>query len=554
MMQGKYMKRNLFIRFFKECCLNKRYIYIYLLIIVSMCISAITTALQPKYQASLIDNLENGQSQIANILLLFLLIVIISYSMGSVITLLAKMVSENMACEMRKRIHEKLYTIDSKFFRESSFSNLMAKSEQDVENIKECGITGIIVVISNVLKIITCVPYMLDISFFIGMVNLLLIVLVPFVNYIFKKMLEKAAKENIENYGNFNKTFMDLYNNWENTKIFESIGYAENRFNEDNRNYKKSSMKQIFLYIGNNYVNILLQFVGIAVIWLLGIYELYQGVLSIGELLALCSYQAMLSSPMSTISNYFSEFRTAKVALEDIYDYWDYKDERKSGEVMKEKINSIKINRLGFSYKDKKVLDSITMQFENGKIYALIGRSGIGKSTIVNLLSGEFADYEGEILINDKDMKLLNLRNYRKQIAYVKQKSIFYQDSIYNNLELANKRKKLTVQEACGLIGVKDEIENMHLKWDTILSENASNLSVGQAKRIDIARNYLKESSIYIFDEATAAIDKEKRELFYKLIKKLAKTSIVILISHNEEDLKYVDDIYELDTSGVIRR
>ena len=257
---------------------------------------------------------------------------------------------------------------------------------------------------------------------------------------------------------------------------------------------------------------------------------------------------------MSTISNYFSEFRTAKVALEDIYDYWDYKDERKSGEVMKEKINSIKINRLGFSYKDKKVLDSITMQFENGKIYALIGRSGIGKSTIVNLLSGEFADYEGEILINDKDMKLLNLRNYRKQIAYVKQKSIFYQDSIYNNLELANKRKKLTVQEACGLIGVKDEIENMHLKWDTILSENASNLSVGQAKRIDIARNYLKESSIYIFDEATAAIDKEKRELFYKLIKKLAKTSIVILISHNEEDLKYVDDIYELDTSGVIRR
>ena len=194
------------------------------------------------------------------------------------------------------------------------------------------------------------------------------------------------------------------------------------------------------------------------------------------------------------------------------------------------------------------------MQFETGKIYALIGRSGIGKSTIVNLLSGEFADYEGEILINDKDMKLLNLRNYRKQIAYVKQKSIFYQDSIYNNLELANKRKKLTVQEACGLIGVKDEIENMHLKWDTILSENTSNLSVGQAKRIDIARNYLKESSIYIFDEATAAIDKEKRELFYKLIKKLAKTSIVILISHNEEDLKYVDDIYELDTSGVIRR
>ena len=82
MMQGKYMKRNLFIRFFKEYCLNKRERYIYLLIIASMCISAITTALQPKYQANLIDNLENGQSQIANILLLFLLIVITSYSMG----------------------------------------------------------------------------------------------------------------------------------------------------------------------------------------------------------------------------------------------------------------------------------------------------------------------------------------------------------------------------------------------------------------------------------------------------------------------------------------
>lgn len=115
-MQGKYMKRNLFIRFFKEYCLNKREIYIYLLIIASMCISAITTALQPKYQANLIDNLENGQSQIANILLLFLLIVITSYSMGSVITLLAKMVSENMACEMRKESMKNFIQLIVSFF------------------------------------------------------------------------------------------------------------------------------------------------------------------------------------------------------------------------------------------------------------------------------------------------------------------------------------------------------------------------------------------------------------------------------------------------------
>ena len=113
---------------------------------------------------------------------------------------------------------------------------------------------------------------------------------------------------------------------------------------------------------------------------------------------------------------------------------------------------------------------------------------------------------------------------------------------------------KRQVEKACEEVGILEEINQLENNWDTLISDNSNNLSVGQAKRLDIARNILKESSLYIFDEATAAIDTTKRELFYHLIKDLSKNAIVILISHNIEDFEHVDIIYEFTQAEIKER
>ncbi len=546
---------NLYIRYFKDFCIRKKDIIMYILIILIIMFSTFVTIKQPVLQAELIDELGSGNINIGNKLLIFLLLVILGYCSNCIITLLTKIISEDMAYEMRERISDKLSRIESGFYKKNSFSDLLAKSEKDINNIKECGVTGVIFVCSNLISIIACIPCMIKLNLKIGITNTFLLMLIPLLNYLYKRKLEAVGKNNIRDYIELNKTFMDAFDNWENTRLFGNVSYVRNKFGRDNQNYKNSTIRQNIIYIENSFINILLQVTGISIIWIVGVLEIGQSKLSIGKLMALTSYHALMSGPMTTISSYISEFRTAKVALEDIYSFWDSENEWNAQEIMNEAIHSIEVNNVSFSYNGKaSILDNASMVFERGKIYALSGRSGVGKSTMLDIITGIIPAYSGEILINGKNIKSFNLESYRKQISFVKQNSVFYKDSIYNNLILAKSRREMSVEKACEEVGILEEINQLENNWDTLISDNSNNLSVGQAKRLDIARNILKESSLYIFDEATAAIDTTKRELFYHLIKDLSKNAIVILISHNIEDFEHVDIIYEFTQAEIKER
>lgn len=546
---------NLYIRYFKDFCIKKKDIIMYILIVLNIIVSTFVTIRQPVLQAELIDELGSGNVNIGNKLFIFLFLVILGYCSSCIITLLTKIISEDMAYEMRERISDKLSKIESGFYKINSFSDLLAKSEKDINNIKECGVTGVIFICSNLISIVACIPCMIKLNLKIGIINTLLLMFIPLFNYLYKRKLEAVGKKNIRDYIELNKTFMDVFDNWENTRLFGNGSYVRNRFSRDNQNYKNSTIKQNIICIENSFINILFQVLGISIIWIVGILEIGQGKLSIGQLMALTSYHALISGPMTTISSYISEFRTSKVALEDIYRFWDSENEWNTQGSLNEVIHSIEVNNVSFSYDGKVlILDNASMVFKKGKIYALSGRSGIGKSTILDIITGIIPTYSGEILINGKNIKSFSLESYRKQISFVKQNSVFYTDSIYNNLILAKSRKEISIEKACEEVGILEEINQMEKKWDTLITDNSNNLSTGQAKRLDIARNILKESSLYIFDEATAAIDTTKREMFYHLIRDLSKNAIVILISHNIEDFEHVDVVYDFAHTEIKER
>ncbi len=542
------MKKGTYLRYIHDFCIQPKYIIKYLVLIIFIIASAFISAVQPKVQGEIIDGVGAKKDSLLFYVFFLLIIVFSGYAISAIKTLMTKIIAEELAAKMRTYICRKLIRIDTKYFQNVTYSELLTKSEKDVEEIKECGIVGIIFIMSNIVNICVCVPFMLRINKYIGAISLLFILLLPVVNFIFKNKIENVAARNLGTYRKYNDQLSDVFNNWKNIRLFGCNEYVNKRFEKSNFDYMKSGTDRIKVYIANDLTNTIVQLLGLSTIWILGIQGVIRGNLSIGNLLAMVTYQATISAPISTITSYISDFRISKVAIKDLYDFLDYTDESCEGLKLQE-IDKIEINNINFNYGDGvSVLSDISFTFEKGNIYAITGRSGVGKSTLIDVLSGINKEYSGEILVNNIDLKKYNIKEYREQIAYLQQTTSFFQDTIYNNIVLERNIVNDDMENLCSQLGIRDEIKEMKDSWDTILHRNAGNISVGQAKRVDVVRNMFQQKSVYIFDETTASIDEDGRRKFYSIVQKIAENTIVILITHNSDELKYANYIYSINS------
>lgn len=540
------MNKGIYLRYIKEFCMKPKYILEYFFLIICILGSASVSALQPKVQAMIIDGAGDKKEIIINYAFFLLFIVWLGTTLNSVKVALAKFIAEDLAERMREKICEKLLILKASFCQQITYSDLLTKSDKDIEEIKECGIAGIIFLISNMVNVIICIPFMLNIDLEIGVISLVFVMLLPVINHLFKKRTERMASQNLAAYKIYNDRLADLLNNWKNIRLFSCNGYVKKRFEISNSSYKKSTTEQIKVYIENDYANSVTQLFGLMFIWILGIKSILAGNLTIGNLIALVNYQATMYAPMSTITSYINELRISRVALKDIYKFWDYEEESLEGEELN-RIDVLKINKVAYYYDEgRQGITETSFTFEKGNVYAITGESGIGKSTLLDIIAGLNEEYQGKIIVNGIDKKNYKINRYRKQIGYIQQNTRYFQDSVYNNITLGSKIEKNDIKKSCNSIDILGEIEDMKDGWNTVIRENAENLSMGQAKRIDVARNISRQKSIYIFDETTASIDAVRRTLFYKMMRKLAVNAIVIFVSHNKDELKYADFVYEI--------
>ncbi|MCU9808435.1 ABC transporter ATP-binding protein/permease [Paraclostridium sp. AKS46] len=285
--------------------------------------------------------------------------------------------------------------------------------------------------------------------------------------------------------------------------------------------------------------------------------KIIKGNMSIGELIAFQQYTGMLIGPCISIIRSNTRIQQSLVSINRIFGVLDepiiINQDNKGSRIKDNFEGDIIFDEVDFSYSEDKTLDNMNIRFEKGKMTALVGSSGCGKSTIVNLLFRLWDIDNGKITIDNVDIKDYNLKSLRQNISIVTQDLLLFDDSILNNLTLGNKNiSKEYAEEICEKVGICEFINNLPKGFETIVGEKGVKLSGGQKQRIAIARTLIAKSSIIIFDEATSALDNVSQKIILENIRELLKNKTVIVIAHRLSTIMDADKIYVLNKGQVV--
>ena len=545
-----------YFEFIKKYACKNKLIVLYIVVIAFIILTALISLIRPQLQGQVIDDLSNPSnttiSKFMLLLLVFLGILIINYIITYVQKYIVLLIAEEIAADMRQKIQDKLATVRVEFFDKVELSDILLKVDKDVSAIKQCGITSILTLISNVAILIVVPPYMLSIHKGIAIANMLLLVSVPFISKMLGKMIQQTSAQVLSGYNETTNILTNTYENWFVIRIYRCGQYIHNKYYAKNQEYKNATNKQNVLYVWNTLVILIIQFVGTVIIWIVGAGEVFKGNMTIGTIMALMNYQTIIMNPILGIAQFVNEYHTAIVSLKDINQLLAYPDISKRDARIAD-VNEIRLERVSFYYPraKKPVFENISLSFKKGKIYGILGQSGKGKSTLFKLLVGIQKPSSGKMLINDCILDESDLVHYWEMIGFVMQRSQFFNDSLRNNMGLMHAVTDIEMDRIAKCLDLYDEIHSLSDIWDTVVKTDPCNFSEGQMRRLDIMRAILKKPKLLIFDEATANIDKKRRAYFYQLLHELSADKIILFATHNQDELKEADEIIDLEQMNI---
>lgn len=541
-----------YIRFLQAYAWKKKLLIFYGIILAIIVLNASISLVRPRLQGDIIDDLSNPagvkQSDFMVMLGIFLGMLIINYIIQYVQTYFVTVISEEMAADVRQKIHDKLATVKAGFFEKIEISDILLKVDKDVAAIKQCGITSILTLVSNVAILIVVPPYMFSIHKGIAISNIVLLICVPFISRILGRYIQKTSEKVLNGYNDATSVLTNSYNNWFIIRIFHCFQYIHEKYKKENQSYKHAINKQNLLYILNTMTILVVQFSGTVVIWVVGAQEIFKGNMTIGTIMALMNYQAIIMNPIIGIADFTNEYHTAVISLKDMNSLLEYPDEEREGKKQISHISTLKLLNVCFQYPEAEtiLLDNINISFQKGKVYAVHGNSGQGKSTLFKLITGIYQPTKGKIFVDNDCLRDCDLNCFWKHIGFVMQRSQFFKDSVSRNMGLDCRVPENKMDEVAIQLDLYEDIHSLTECWETQIKMDPYNFSEGQMRRMDIMRNILKTPDILVFDEATANIDERRRKRFYELLHQLSKDKIIIYSTHNQEELKEADVVLDL--------
>ena len=297
---------------------------------------------------------------------------------------------------------------------------------------------------------------------------------------------------------------------------------------------------------------------GSIVVWFLGGQMVIGGSeeISLGLLVSFVSYASMFYAPINFFANMSDTYQNTLASAEKILDIIDAEPEHNFGEGnVPERIKGkIEFKNVNFAFdRSKKVLSNINLTIEPGDIVGIVGTTGSGKSTLINLLMRYYDDYDGEILIDGENIKNIDMEYYRDSIGYVQQEPLMFRDTIFNNIAFGSGRVHVEqVIHAAEVANAHGFISKLPDAYDTMLGERGVGLSGGERQRVSIARAVLKNPSILVFDEATAAVDSETEHLIQGAIERLISGRTTLMIAHRLSTLRKANKIVVVDKGEII--
>ncbi len=547
--------KNLFKQYLPYLINYKRQFFFAILGMFAVAIGTMGTAQMIK---PLLDDIFVAKDSEMLILMPFVIIAVFSLKgIGQYIqTYYMSFIGLDVVRKLRDNLVTHLTYQDISFFQKMHTGEILSRVTNDIGRIQTVVTKIIPDFIRESLTIIALTSYVIYESPKLAFYFLIIMPLALYPLSLLAKKMQRYSKLSQESTSDMTSRLGEIFSNIEVIKSNSSQKLEGKKFAKENQNVFKYLLKQVKVSALTSPIMEILGSIAIGVVIYIGGIEVIEGRMTVGAFFAFSAALFMLYTPIKRISKLYNQAQDAVVANERMFELLNNKPTIQSGKIeLTEQIKHLSIMHTSLKYGDKTALNNVSVGVDRGESIALVGDSGAGKSSLVNLLVRFYDPSEGEIVINEKyNLKDLTLESLHQKIAYVTQRIYIFNDTIAQNVAYGQEFDETKVKKALQKAHALEFIEALENGINTMLTENGNNLSGGQRQRIALARAIYKEPDVLILDEATSALDNNSEALIQKALDALKHEMITITVAHRLSTIENSDAILVFKNGKIVCR
>ena len=525
-------------------------------LLAAVIVVVICSVYAPKLQSNAIDIIASGRFKELTPILITMVVVYIIHSICTFLqTKISAVLSQNIVKKMREDLFRHIVNLPVRYLDSNSHGDIMSRMTNDIENISTTVSQSLSSMFSGVLTIIGTVIMMTVLCPQLALLSCVTVILTVIATKFLSKAMKKFFTKRQVLLGNLNGTVEEMVTGYKSVVAYNRQENVMKDFNSVSDELTRVGIIAEILGGSMGPVMNVINNISFVIIAAFGGYFAINHIISIGVISAFIVYAKQFGRPIDELAQIYGQIQTAIAGAERVFAVMDEPLEDKSGDKNMDKLEGvIKFKDVNFSYtKDKQVLYDFNLQVKAGQKVALVGSTGSGKTTVVNLLMRFYDVDSGEILIDDVNIKDIDCATLRKNTAIVLQDTVLFADTIKNNLKYSNEAATDEQMYAAAAMSNCDTMINkMPLKYDTELMAEGENISQGQRQLLSIARAFLAQPKILILDEATSNVDTRTEKHIQDAMLKLMENRTSLIIAHRLSTIQDADIIVVMDEGHIV--
>ncbi len=491
----------------------------------------------------------------------------------------ANYLGQSIIRDLRIQLYEHILSFKLKYFDQTPIGTLVTRAVSDIETIADIFAQGILVIFGDLLKIFVMVLAMFYFfDFRLVLISLSVVPVLYYATRLFQLKIKSAFQDVRTQVASLNAFVQEHISGMSVVQIFNREKAEMRRFEEINDKHRKANIRSIWYFsiflpvieiMSAISIGLVVWFGGLKAagmstkfslqIWLHKVMEWpigeQMGQISLGEITAIIIFVNMLFRPLRQLADRFNTLQMGMVSSERVFKILETKDRiEDEGDIeLSDVKGEIEFKGVTFGYKEgEPIIKDVSFKARPGEMLAIVGATGAGKSTLINLLGRFYEIWEGEILLDGVDIRQIKLSSLRANLAVVLQDVFLFNDSVKNNITLNKEVSQEEVAEAAAFIGVNEFIESLPDHYNYVVQERGNMLSVGQRQLLSFLRAYVSNPSVLILDEATSSIDTQSEMLIQKAIEKITEGRTSVVIAHRLATIKKADKILVMEKGKVV--
>ena len=469
-------------------------------------------------------------------------------------TVFMEYIGQSIVTRFREILLEKMINLDMGFLYQNRSGELISRVTNDIGRIQYFVSNMLPDMFRDLLTVIALVGYIIYLNPLLSFYTLVVVPLIIYPLMRIAKKLKKYSHRSQSKNADLVSRLTEVFNNSEIIKANATEKFEIKRFSVENWNFFKINMKAIYVGALVSPIMEIIAVSGLAMVVYVGGKEVFDGKMTVGEFTAFITAVGLVFEPIRKLGGTYSKIQDALAASERVFDIVDRENRVVDGaKELREDIKAVEYKNVVLTYENYNILDGVSLKIKRGEHIALVGDSGGGKSTFMNMLLRFYDPDEGAVCINGTNIKEFTQKSLKHHIALVTQRIYIFQDTLAANVAYGEEEiDEEKVIEALKLADAYDFVMQLEDGIHTMMNEAGANLSGGQRQRIAIARAIYKHASLLLFDEATSALDNESEKRIQTALDSYTKDKITITIAHRLSTIEDADKILVLQKGSIV--